>query len=60
MAFSITKATTDDRVAVTQLNQVLSGKLIGDKSYLYQKLFDELFIWKLWLKECIGLTLESA
>ena len=43
MAFSITKATTDDRVAVTQLNQVLSGKLIGDKSYLYQKLFDELY-----------------
>ena len=37
MAFSITKATTDDRVPVTQLTQALSGKLIGDKGYLSQK-----------------------
>ena len=43
MAFSITKATTDDRVPVTQLTQALSGKLIGDKGYLSQKLFDELY-----------------
>ena len=43
MAFSITKVTTDDRVPVAQLTQALSGKLIGDKGYLSQKLFDQLY-----------------
>lgn len=43
MAFKISQATTDDRVPVDALTHGLSGKLIGDKGYISQKLFDELY-----------------
>jgi hypothetical protein len=42
MAFKITESTTDDRKVVPELANNLFGKLIGDKGYLSQKLFDEL------------------
>lgn len=43
MAFQITAANTDDRKPVTNLVKTLIGKLVGDKGYLSQKLFTELF-----------------
>lgn len=43
MAFKLTRATTDDRIPVSEMTQGLSGKLIGDKVYISQKLFDELY-----------------
>lgn len=43
MAFKLTPATCDDRIPVNQLTQGLQGKLVGDKGYISQKLFDELY-----------------
>jgi hypothetical protein len=43
LAFKLTTATTDDRVHVDEMTQGLTGKLIGDKGYLSQKLFDILY-----------------
>jgi len=43
MAFKLTHSTTDDRVPVSQMTQGLEGKLFGDKGYISQKLFDELY-----------------
>lgn len=43
MVFKITQATTDDRCVVPDLTNDLLGKLIGDKGYISQKLFDKLF-----------------
>ena len=43
MAFKITKANTGDRKPVEFLTQGLLGKLIGDKGYISQALFDSLY-----------------
>jgi len=43
MAFQLTAADTDDRKPVSRLVRGLIGKLIGDKGYLSQKLFDTLY-----------------
>ena len=42
MAFKLTKSNVDDRTPVLQLTKRLSGKLIGDKGYISQKLSDNL------------------
>lgn len=42
MAFKLTAANVDDRKPVPDLVQSLLGKLIGDKSYLSQTLFEQL------------------
>jgi hypothetical protein len=43
MAFKLTQATTDDREPVQSLTKDLLGKLVGDRGYISQKLFDALF-----------------
>ena len=43
MAFKLTQATTDDREPVPSLTENLIGKLVGDRGYISQKLFDALF-----------------
>jgi len=43
MAFKLTQATTDDREPVQSLTKDLFGKLVGDRGYISQKLFDALF-----------------
>lgn len=43
MAFKLTSATTDDRAPVAELTHGLTGKMVGDKGYISQKLFDELY-----------------
>lgn len=43
MAFKLTEATVDDRKPVPDLIKNLVGKLIGDKGYISQKLFEELY-----------------
>ena len=43
MAFKLTQATTDDREPVESLTKDLIGKLVGDRGYISQKLFDALF-----------------
>ena len=43
LSFHLSKANQDDRVPVPKLTQDLWGKLIGDKGYLCQTLFDELW-----------------
>lgn len=43
MAFKITASTTDDRKVTPELTKGLIGKLVGDKGYISQKLFDELY-----------------
>lgn len=43
MAFQLTAANIDDRKPVPHLVRELIGKLIGDKGYLSQKLFDTLY-----------------
>lgn len=42
MAFKLTSGNVDDREPVSDLVNNLIGKLIGDKGYISQKLFDEL------------------
>ena len=43
MAFKLTQATTDDREPVQSLTKDLIGKLVGERGYISQKLFDTLF-----------------
>jgi hypothetical protein len=43
MAFKLTAANVDDRTPVPDLVRGLVGKLVGDKGYISQKLFDELY-----------------
>jgi len=43
MAFKLTAGNVDDRKAVPNLVKNLLGKLIGDKGYISQKLFDQLY-----------------
>ena len=43
MAFKITSSTTDDRKPVPDLTKGLIGKICGDKGYISQPLFNELF-----------------
>jgi hypothetical protein len=42
MAFKVTSGNVDDRKYVPNLMKHLSGKLIGDKGYISQKLFEQL------------------
>ncbi len=43
MAFKLTAGNVDDRKPVPDLVSNLVGKLIGDKGYISQKLFDKLY-----------------
>jgi hypothetical protein len=43
LAFKLTAGNVDDRVPVPVLTRGLFGKLFGDKGYISQKLFDELY-----------------
>ena len=43
LAFKLTPANTDDRVPVPELTQGLIGKLFGDRGYIRQELFEELY-----------------
>jgi hypothetical protein len=43
VAFQLTPANTDDRQPVPTLSRRLFGKLFGDKGYLSQQLFEQLF-----------------
>ena len=43
LAFTLTSGNVDDRTPVPQLAQHLFGKLFGDKGYLSQPLFEQLF-----------------
>lgn len=43
LAVKLTPANVDDRTPVPEMTQGLFGKLFGDKGYLSQKLFEELF-----------------
>jgi len=43
LAFCLTAGNVDDRQPVPYLSKRLAGKLIGDKGYLSQALFDQLF-----------------
>lgn len=43
MAFRITSSTTDDRKPVANMTEGLMGRICGDKGYISQPLFEELF-----------------
>lgn len=43
VAFMLTSANVDDRVPVPRMTKHLWGKLFGDKGYLSQELFEQLF-----------------
>lgn len=43
LAFKLTAANTDDRVPVPDLTKHLMGKLFGDRGYLSQELFEQLY-----------------
>ena len=43
LAFKLTPANTDDRQPVPDLTQDLIGKLFGDRGYISQKLFEQLY-----------------
>lgn len=43
LAFCLTAANVDDRVPVPTMARELWGKLVGDKGYISQALFDQLF-----------------
>ncbi len=43
LAFKLTPENIDDRVPVPKLTRHLSGKLFGDKGYISQRLFEQLF-----------------
>lgn len=43
MAFKITSSRTDDRKPVLSLSEGLVGRICGDKGYISQSLFDDLF-----------------
>ncbi len=44
LALKLTAANVDDREPVPEMTQGLLGKLFGDKGYISQELFDELFV----------------
>ncbi len=44
VAFQLTPGNVDDRKPVPDLSQHLFGKLFGDKGYLSQQLFEQLFV----------------
>ncbi len=43
LAFKLTSGNTDDRKPVPDLTKDLVGKLFGDRGYISQKLFEELY-----------------
>ena len=43
LAFSLTPANVDDRKPVPDMTKDLIGKLFGDRGYISQKLFEELY-----------------
>ena len=43
LAFKLTPANTDDRKPLSQMTQDLFGQLFGDRGYISQKLFKELY-----------------
>ena len=43
LAFKLTPANTDDHVPVPEMTQGLIGKLFGDRGYIRQDLFEELY-----------------
>lgn len=43
LAFKLTPANTDDRQSVPDMTQDLIGKLFGDRGYISQQLFEELY-----------------
>jgi hypothetical protein len=43
LAFKLTAANVDDRVPVPDLTKALIGKLFGDRGYISQKLFEQLY-----------------
>jgi len=43
LAFKLTPANTDDRKPVPSMAQDLFGKLFGDRGYVSQKLFEQLY-----------------
>ncbi|MGD1860606.1 MAG: IS982 family transposase [Leptolyngbyaceae cyanobacterium] len=43
LALKLTPANTDDRVPVPEMTQDLIGKLFGDRGYIRQDLFEELY-----------------
>jgi hypothetical protein len=43
LAFKLTPANTDDRKPVPEMTQALFGQLFGDRGYISQKLFEELY-----------------
>ena len=43
IAFEITSSTTDDRKVVPSMTEGLIGKIFGDKGYISQPLFEQLF-----------------
>ena len=43
LAFKLTAANVDNRTPVRQLTQDIFGKLFGDRGYISQSLFEELY-----------------
>lgn len=43
LAFKLTPANVDDRKPVPEMTEDLIGKLFGDRGYISQKLFEELY-----------------
>jgi len=43
VAVKVTPGNTDDRAPVLKMSEKIKGKLFGDKGYISQKLFDQLF-----------------
>lgn len=43
LAFKLTPANTDDRKPVPEMSQAIFGQLFGDRGYISQKLFEELY-----------------
>ncbi|MBW4524325.1 MAG: IS982 family transposase [Phormidium tanganyikae FI6-MK23] len=43
LAFKLTPANTDDRQPVPEMSEGIFGKLFGDRGYISQKLFEELY-----------------
>lgn len=43
LAFKLTKANTDDREPVAEMTKDLFGQLFGDRGYISQQLFEELY-----------------
>ncbi len=43
LSFKLTPANTDDRKPVPEMTQALFGQLFGDRGYISQKLFEQLY-----------------